>query len=178
MTIESGWLGETKKFFLQGVAHGWAGGNNGSLLRKSTGTPGMEEWREAIYRDYQGFPGFELQDRWGVDPDSGRPSGHIFITHWQVPVWGMWVGGGAYDQDVFPFLREALMVNYHEKQFHGGRGLSGYSNGALLYTNEFIGDFHRFEGVERIKRIGKDGLTTSAGFHEYWGGSFVFLPRP
>ncbi len=171
--LHSSWLDETKKFFFRGASHGWAGGNVGSPFRK----PGTKDWREVVYQDNHGFPGYHFADRWGPDPDSGKPSGSMFITHWDIPVWGMWVGGNEYQKDVFPFLREALWESYHKEQFHGGRGPAEYRKGNLLYTNVFEGDFARFHGCERIEYIGEDGERQVAGSHEYWGGSFIFLPR-
>lgn len=171
------WLAEIEEFFFRGARAGWAGGNNGSPLQAKDGSPGMEDWKEAIYRDLLVFPGFRCTDRWGIDPDSGRPSGSIFITHWSVPVWGMWVGGNAYDTEVYAFLREVLFKTYRKGAFCGGRGPREFRKGNLLYTNVFEGNFARFSGREQIEYIGENGEKKPAGSHEYWGGSFVFLPR-
>ncbi len=171
------WLVETRYFFFAGVRSGWAGGNSGSPFKRTDGTPGMEDWREAIYLDAVGFPGFHFADRWGIDPDSGKPSGSIFITHWNIPVWSMWVGGNSYDKQVFPFLREALTETYSRNVFCGGRGPAEYRKDNLLYTNVYEGDFSRFKGRECIEYVAEDGTKQSAGSHDYWGGSFVFLPR-
>ena len=172
------WLAETKEFFFRGARAGWAGGNNGSPLQVKDGSPGMENWKEAIYRDLLGFAGFRFVDQWGTDPDSGRPSGSMTITHWNKLVWGMWVGGNTYDKEVFPFLREVLFETYLKGEFCGGRGPAEYRKGNLLYTNAFEGDFSRFRGKECIEYVDDNGEKKLAGSHEYWGGSFVFLPRP
>lgn len=170
----SSWLGETEEFFFLGVMKGWAGGDEGSPLPKNEGTPGMEEWRQTIYQDDIGFAGYKLIDRWGRDPDSGKPSGSVTIEHWGNLAWGMWCGGGSYKKEVLPFLREALLAGYYEKKFYGGRGPGAYRKGNLLYVNQFGGDFSRFRGKEFIQHA---ETGEEYGGHDYWGGSFVFLPK-
>jgi hypothetical protein len=175
-TDSNNWLAETQKFFFQGASRGWAGGNSGSLLQKNDGTPSMENWREVIYQDHLGFAGYHFADRWGTDPDSGRPSGSMIITHWNIPVWGMWVGGESYNNDVIRFLRKVLLLSYREQKFFGGRGPQEHRESNLLYTNVFEGNFSRFSGREQIEYVTSGGAKQLAGSHEYWGGSFVFLP--
>ncbi len=171
------WLGETEEFFFKGASFGWAGGNDGVLLNGKDGTPGMEEWREVIYHEGMGYAGYHFADRWGIDPDSGQPSGHMIITHWNIPVWGMWVGGGSYDKEIFSFLREVLKETYAQNQFFGGRGPREYRKGNLIYQNSFDGDFGLFAGKESIFYVNDDGSKVHAGSHDYWGGSFVFQKR-
>lgn len=176
MTKNQGWLAEVERFFYKGASHSWAGGNEGTSLKNDDLAPEMDEWRQAIYRDMHGFPGFHFADRWGIDPDSGRPSGSMIITHWSIPVWGMWVGGSPYKDDVYPFLREVLQQSYVKHKFCGGRGEAEYRSRDYLYTNVYEGSFARFHGREQIEYIKEDGSLRLAGSHEYWGGSFVYLP--
>ncbi len=179
MVMDSHWLKETETFFFNSVGFGRAGGNNGSLLFPAgKAVPGLDDWREAGYGDHLGFGGYHFADRWGTDPHSGRPSGSLFITHWGIPVWGMWVGGEPYSKDVFPFLRTALMESYRKREFCGGRGPQTFQADSLLYTNEFEGTFERFSGSEQIDRVLDNGKRDYAGSHQYWGGSFLYLSRP
>ena len=171
------WLAETEEFFFFGACHGWAGGNDGNLITKDEGAPGMEGWKEAAYRDSLGYAGYHFADRWGRDPDSGKPSGSKFITHWKIPAWGMWLGGDSYSKDVLPFLREVLIANYRMRKFCGGRGPAECRKGNLLYTNKYEGDFSRFSGHEYIEYIRENGERQNAGSHSYWGGSFIYLPK-
>lgn len=170
------WLAETEEFFFKGAASGWAGGHDGDILRPEDGTPGMEEWREVIYRDLIGFTGYHFVDRWGIDPDSGRPSGHMIVTHWNIPVWVMWVGGHSYPADAYPFLRDVLQRTYSKRLFCGGRGLAEVCTRDFRYTNRYEGNFSRFRGREEVEYIEADGGLRLAGYHEYWGGSLVSLP--
>lgn len=175
--VNKSWLKETEDFFFRGVCASWAGGNNGVPIPEGEGALNLVGWNEVIYRDTLGFAGYQLADRWGLDPDSKEPSGSVFITHWKIPVWGMWCGGDSYNKDVIPFLREALMSSYRKNEFCGGRGPARYSKGILLYTNEFEGDFARFSGHEYIEYIHENGDRQNAGSHRYWGGSFCYLPK-
>lgn len=170
-------LSVVQEFFFKGARNGWAGGHSGFVLRQEDSIPGMEGWREVTHRDILRFAGYHFADRWGNDPDSGKPSGSMFITHWNLPVWGMWVGGQPYEKEVFSFLKEALIYCYRREEFCGGRGPATYRKDNLLYINKFEGDFSRFNGCERIEYINNNGRNHIAGSHEYWGGSFVYLPR-
>lgn len=170
------WLKKMEELFFRGALAGWAGGNNGILMHNREGIPGLEDWREVVFKDHKDFPGFVLTDCWGDDPDSIRPSGHLQISYWKTLMWSMWVGGGSYDIEVFPFLREVLKDTYERKQFFGGRGPLQYSEGNLLYSNKYVGDFSRFYGREEIHHLTKDGKKF-AGSHDYWGGSFVFQKK-
>ncbi len=177
MKESQGWLDETEKFFFEGARSGWAGGNDGTELLEQYCTPGMVDWREVIHLDPLGFAGYHFADRWGTDPDSGRPSGSMIISHWDLPVWGMWVGGSVYDAKIYPFLRSVLRRTYSKRLFCGGRGPAEYRNRNFRYTNVYEGTFARFHGREQVECIEADGSLRLAGYHEYWGGSFVFLPR-
>lgn len=169
----SSWLEETKEVFFLGARSGWASGNDGQLLSSKEGSPGMEDWRYTVWHDPIGFQGYCYTDRWGRDPDSGKPSGQIVITHWSIPVWVMWYGGNSYPKETLPFLRDMLMDSYRSDRFVGGRGPVEYF-GEFAYLNDFTGDFDRFTGTECIaKRITHDRL----GSHSYWGGSLVFLKK-
>jgi len=168
------WLQKTENFFFRGAAAGWAGGADGLLLHRDDGAPGMEEWRDVTYTNRHDYPGFELVDRWGIDPCSGKPSGHILITLRNIPVWCMWIGGGSYEKEVFPFLRKVLSGTYQSRSFCGGRGPEKYLYEDLLYTNKWEGDFSQFSGREQIEFIASDGTKHSLGTHDYRGGSLVF----
>ncbi len=177
--VNKSWLKETEDFFFRGVCASWAGGNNGVPIPEGEGALNLVGWNEVIYRDTLGFAGYQLADRWGLDPDSGKPSGSLLITHWSIPVWGMWCGGDSYHGSVIPFLREALMENYRKDKFCGGRGPARYRNhqGTFLYANEFEGGFARFSGHEYIEYICTNGDRKNLGSHRYWGGSFCYLPK-
>lgn len=170
-------LEEVEEFFFLGACDGWAGGNTGTVICEKNDASGTPEWREAVYEHHLGYSGYRFVDRWGIDPDSRRPSGHMFITHWSIPMWGMWVGGNSYNEDVYDFLQEVLLTTYRQQQFFGGRGPKEFRKGNLLYTNEFEGHFACFSGKESIFYLKDDGSKELAGSHNYWGGSFVFQKK-
>jgi hypothetical protein len=157
--------------FFRGALSGWAGGYDGLPLQDSARLPGQEDWKEVVYQDRSGYTFF---DRWGTDPQSKKPSGHLLIMHGQTPVWTMWVGGGEYEMEVLPFLQQVLRETYVSELFLGGRGLRELRIDNLLYTNTFEGNFTRFRGQEKVEYIEASGKKHLAGFHDYWGGSLVY----
>jgi hypothetical protein len=172
---KNSWLEEMREFFFLGVIRGWASGNDGYPLPEEEGGLGIEGWKETIYQDSLGFAGYRLVDRWGRDPDSGKPSGSMMITHFKMPAWVMWCGGELYEKEALPFLREALMASFRKRKFYGGRGPRRYSKGDLLYVNRFHGSFERFHGQEYIENVERN---VRLGGHQYWGGSLVYLKKP
>lgn len=157
-----------QEFFFEGMARGWAAGNNGSPI------PDFPGWSEVVYEDPRRFAGYVLVDRWGRDPDTGKSSGSTTITRFGVPLWVTWYGGGSYEKLALPLLKQALMENYHIGIFNGGRGPREYPQQNLRYVNQAKGDFVRFSGTEYIQDIDED---VGLGFHEYWGGSLLYLKK-
>jgi len=170
-------LEEVENFFYLAARNGWADGTEGTVICEQDDATGTPEWKEVKLRFSFPFSGYLFEDRWGTDPDSGRPSGHTIISYKGMPVWVMWTGGNTYKEDVYDFLRETLCIAYRRQEFFGGRGPKEYRRGNLLYTNEFEGDFSCFHGHESIHYVNADGSKVLAGSHDYWGGSLVFLPK-
>lgn len=162
-----------QSFFFEGALHGWAGGNDHRSVPVTEGVPGMEGWMEISYENQGRFPGYQFFDRWGQNQDTGVPSGHLCITHSGITVWCMYVGGGHYDPDVLPYLRQVLKETYQGELFFGGRGYRELREGRLLYTNQFTGDFSQFSGQEKIEYMDRDGRKTQSGFHHYFGGIMI-----
>ncbi|HVZ76051.1 MAG TPA: DUF5680 domain-containing protein [Candidatus Paceibacterota bacterium] len=166
-------LKEIERAFFQGIFAGWVHGEEGhrNLLNWHT-----VEYHEVIWEYHLNFRApISVIDRWGNDPASGKPSGSTFITVADTPAWVMWYGGDSYNEDVLPFLREALIENYRENKFCGGRGPATYRKGNLLYTNKFEGDFLHFSGHEYIEYVRDNEEKQNAGSHKYWGGSLLYL---
>ena len=91
------------------------------------------------------------------------------------PIWVMHYGGD-YDKRVIPFLKRALMRNYQENVFVGGRGperLEGEDH-TLQYLNRVEeNNFLRFRGHEQIITTSeqwKVPVGQRMGEHWYFGG--------
>lgn len=160
-------------FFFEGAMHGWAGGNIGHPLPVANQAPGMNGWMEVCYENQRRYPSYQFFDRWGINPETNRPSGQMTITHSGITVWAMWVGGGHYNNDVYTFMQKVLNETYRSQLFFGGRGYRELREGNLLYTNAHQGNFARFHGREQIEYMEANGAKRLAGSHEYFGGMLV-----
>ena len=160
-----------ENFFFEAMQQGWAAGGTPMPMRHFRG------WHKIEFTDWKKYRGLMLRDCWGIDPDSGRPSGQTIIFEHTFPVWAMWYGKGGYKKEGLPFLREVLMENYSRHIFRSGRGpqkwrIRGRGGEGISYRNWSEGDFSQFKGQEVLfDEKGQKEL----GHHEFWGGSLVYL---
>jgi hypothetical protein len=163
-------LKELEKFFCEAMAHGWASGLEGRQIVR-------DGWRKCSYENKNDFPDLYLEDCWGRDPSSKKPSGQTIIYEEKSPVWVMWYGGELYKQEALPLLKSALIKNYSKNIFLGGRGPRWLEDTGKVYMNGCTGNFVQFKGTELIVDEnfdeGEEGY--SLGSHSYWGGSLVYL---
>ena len=93
--------------------------------------------------------GFKLRDRYfGFNPFAGETvvwrDGKI---HWVMNYYGWSKSGEVSDEQVFAFLRKALVQVKAERPF---RGPSEFKEGEFRYTDRSEGDVKSFRGVETI----------------------------
>lgn len=170
-------------FFFDAMRSGWASGIKGNEVH------GMPNHRRIEFPDPKGR--FLLEERYEVSTDVQsrlqlRLSGSIIIFSHEVEVWSM-TYRGKYKKDALPLLRLALMQNYKDSVFVGGRGPLEFTEsgkrepGKLVYENkprvspEKFGD--QFSGDDRIYRIPESGVVEIVlGTYHYSGGAIT--PRP
>lgn len=160
---------EIKDFFFKAMVNGYA--NAGSQKIKMPDWPGH---KAILFREGK----FVLLDVWCTAPNSKVSSGTTTIWYGSIVVWVMHYGGW-YEEWVTPFLKRALMRNYEEGFFLGGRGperLEGedhtlqYLNGVERY------EFSDFKGSERIIATSHQTgvpVGTKLGEHDYFGMTFI-----
>lgn len=141
-----------KAFLCEGMAAGWAGGDEGTPIESGL----LKGWSEIRYRSRnRGFAGLELVDRWGMGLYDSQSSAQTLILDQDIPVWGMATKGPGYPEELWPFLRQALLANYAAGEFLGGRGpetfvQDGNADGLTYYNYLRRGDFTHFEGTEEV----------------------------
>ncbi len=157
-------LQSVENAFFEAMQHGWASGNDGEY--NSSGF--KHTFHVTEDRTHS------VTDAWGKDSATGQLTGSIQICqiHAAAPEWVMWYGGGNYEEQALPFLRNALMEAYRHRLFFGGRGPRQVSDGELVYMNNCDGNFLKFKGVEVVVN---ENHGVALGLHRYWGGSLLYL---
>ncbi len=160
--------------FFHAMSLGWASGSKEAHKVEAPGSFGNKEiiyTTGLLYRKEW----FRVVDRFCVSK-VGKSAGTTTIWFHHDPVWFMSYGGFYLKEDI-PFLKEALMRVYSEKQFFGGRGPTSIAQcvphlkeGVLVYANEIEkgSTFEKFRGKEAI--IGPVGFR---GQHDYWGTALI-----
>ncbi|MBI2635152.1 MAG: hypothetical protein HYW79_01245 [Parcubacteria group bacterium] len=155
-----------EEFFFEAMRSGWA------MPVPKTPILGLPGSKSIPFRAGE----YYLLDYYLVAPGSSSSHGTTVIWIAEKPVWIMHYGGW-YDKKVVPFLKRALMRNYSNNIFIGGRGperLEG-ENHTLQYLNKVEkNDFGSFRGHEYIvatsEQVGVPGQ--KFGEHYYFGGLF------
>jgi hypothetical protein len=152
--------------FFQAMLSGWAAGV------KAVPIPDRPGWKQIVYE--QGD--FRIVDRFRVF-ESGMSVGDTVIFYCGSPVWHMSYGG-FYPKEDIDFLKKALMHEYHQRKFTGGRGpdiypemLSGKSG--RRYENKIASprdNFISFSGRESITDVVSE---MERGYHRYWGMALI-----
>src|SRR3989344_1895712 len=128
------------EFFFEAMRNGWA------MPVPKTPIPGLPGAKSIPFRIGE----YSLLDYYFVAPGSKSSYGTTVIWVVEKPVWVMHYGGW-YDERAIPFLKRALMRNYEERIFLGGRGpqqLEGAGH-TLQYVNHVEQDgFASFKGYE------------------------------
>jgi len=152
-------------FFFEAMMQGWA------MPVPKTPVPGLPGSKSIPFR----LGEYSLLDYYFVAPGSESSYGTTVIWVAERPVWVMHYGGW-YNEGVIPFLKRALMRNYKDGIFLGGRGperLEGEDH-TLQYLNRVKqNDFGSFRGYEHIiATYGQSGVPAGQklGEHHYFGG--------
>lgn len=173
--MEPGEIRNIQDFFLEAMMFGWASESMKESIPQLPGVKAIPYRRDNLY----------LLDYYFSNRGSNLSYGTTTI--WlaeridqfrlsKKPVWVMHYGGW-YDERAIPFLKRALMRNYREKIFTGGRGperLEGEDH-TLQYLNRVKNrsNFLSFEGTEQIITTSEQwGLPVGqkVGEHHYFGG--------
>jgi hypothetical protein len=123
---------------------------------------------------YQEGP-WTITDTWHVTPLSQFSGGATHIYFEGKLVWMMQYFG-YYPEELIPFLKEALAVEYKERRFNGGRGPRGLisSDKKLIYNNRpDAKSFESFHGIETIRPRHEDPTPKNSGWHRYHGGLMI-----
>lgn len=119
---------------------------------------------------WNGLGGWLGIDEWRTSPLGDGSNGTTSIYYNKMLVWEMQYGG-AYPEEVIPFLRRTLAITYTQRVWCGGRGPESHHDGPLSYHNEIeYGDFANFKGEETIFRLDDEKGDTELGYHSYRGG--------
>ncbi len=158
---------QIKTFFFEAMRRGWA-------TPGPTPIPGLPGSKSIPFRIRE----YSLLDYYFVAPGSKSSYGTTVIWVAERPVWIMHYGGW-YDKRVIPFLKRALMRNYGNNIFFGGRGparLEGEDH-TLQYLNEVEqNDFSNFRGYEHIISASDQSGAPPGwlmGEYRYFGGLFI-----
>lgn len=158
-------VAEIMAFFFRAMVNGYADPN-----RKKTGIPQLPGYKLVYFDEGK----FVLVDMWHTTPGSKISSGTTTIWYNGIVVWVMHYGGW-YEESVIPFLKRALMRNYEQAFFLGGRGpdrLEGEDH-ALAYFNKVEkSGFADFKGQEEIISMSQRSgfpLGQKLGQHDYFG---------
>ncbi len=152
-------------FFFEAMMQGWA------MPVPKTPISGLPGSKSIPFR----LGEYSLLDYYFVAPGSKSSYGTTVIWVAERPVWVMHYGGW-YDERAIPFLKRALMCNYRDDVFLGGRGperLEGEGH-TLQYLNKVEqNDFGNFRGYEYIIATSdQSGVPAGQklGEHYYFGG--------
>lgn len=161
-------LNEVQEVFFEAMRKGYAFSSSKVAI---AGLPGSKSIPFRIGE-------FSLLDYYFVAPGSNHSYGTTVIWVAEKPVWIMHYGGW-YQKDVIPFLKRALMRNYSENIFLGGRGperLEGEDH-TLQYLNKVErNEFANFKGYEYIISTSEQtGVKPGQkmGEHHYFGGLMI-----
>lgn len=92
-------------------------------------------------------------------------AGMTHIAYGGIPIWAMQYRG-KYAHKAIPFLKSALLANYREGRWYGGRGPQLFQSEGWIYINSPDSEsFENFKGEERIF----DPEGNLAGWHSYNG---------
>ena len=155
------YLEDVEQVFFDAMINGWAAGAPKTPVPGFPGAKGIEYRRN----------GFRVLDYYLITgEESPNSAGSTIIWHEDRPIWMMQYGGQyftALDEGVTALLKRALMDAYRRRHFSGGRGISGYHEGALRYINNVhLNNFRNFCGIEEIFDT-KNNLCL--GYHRYHG---------
>ncbi|MBI2063959.1 MAG: hypothetical protein HYT65_03140 [Candidatus Yanofskybacteria bacterium] len=154
-----------KSFFFEAMKSGWAMPVPKVPVADLPGSKSIPFKKGAL----------SLLDYYFVSPGSNSSYGTTVIWIAEKPVWVMHYGGW-YDKRAIPFLKRALMRNYSENVFTGGRGPERLEDNdhILQYLNRVEqNDFRGFQGYEYIIATSYHAGVHSGqklGEHHYFGG--------
>ena len=152
-------LAEIEIFYFEAMRLGWAAGG------KTQPCPGMPGYNMC---EHEGITvsgvKLKLRDFWTTGPNGVYSSGKTVI--WIIegknrrPIWVMNYQG-AYPKELLPIVKAALMKNYGEGVFRGGRGPGIFVADGFVYCNNsaiYLGapptsNFIEFAGYETVTRI-------------------------
>jgi hypothetical protein len=151
-------IDEVKEFFFEAALRTWAGEG------EKTTFPDLPGSKVLVLERGE----FRYVDLYYVAEGSDFPESFGQTTIWvaNTPVWGMQYGG-KYEEEVIPFLKDALKHAYERCLFNGGRGPSEFRETyGLTYTNTpGHTKFDRFWGREEINTAWGE----PKGWHRYQG---------
>lgn len=171
-------VADVEQTFFNSIEEGWGSNALKEGRAKNTEQIAISELSPFGYKAVRWSRGrgpWLVLDSWLEVRDSLASMGFTVIgygtsAYEKQAVWCMQYGGW-YREDVIPFLKSALAVNYSQRVFLGGRGPDEYKEGSLVYQNHPTkNDFGDFQGEEKIL---DDGAL--AGFHWYRG--MLLLPH-
>jgi hypothetical protein len=156
---------QVKAFFFEAMRRGWA-----APVPKAPilGLPGSKSIPFRLGE-------YSLLDYYFVTPGLKSSYGTTVIWAAERPVWVMHYGGW-YEEGVIPFLKRALMRNYKDNVFLGGRGPEQFEgeDHTLQYLNNVeLNFFCNFRGHEYIiSTSDQSGAVPGSlmGEHLYFGG--------
>lgn len=117
---------------------------------------------------------FVVVNRYWTSKGSNTSSGIIIILLESNPIWTM-THIGEYPKEVIPSLKHALMEEYKNGSFRGGRGPTFWEDDKYRYQNSCShgSTFDHFWGSEKITVAHTHG---SIGFLGYQGTSMIGHP--
>ncbi len=151
-----------EKFFFKAMRHVCGLGPE-KMMPSVNGRP------QIIFRD----DFFRFEEQYDMSPDASlRLDGRqeIFFQGEFEPVWAMDYVGSWRKEDI-PFLNRALLKEYQDEHFTGGRGPNHYQEGRFTYENRtFPANIDRSCGHEKVYE--KEGeLFKIRGHYTYFGGT-------
>lgn len=153
-----------RQTFFQLLLSGYASAITPVIAHRFEGDPGT---KRNIWKDEAGWLGI---DEWRTSALGDGSNGTTSIYQKNTLLWEMQYGG-SYPEHVIPFLREALLFNYNQLAWYGGRGPKVYWIDKYRYFNKLGpgSNFTSFHGQEVIEEE-IEGVWTPIGTHHYRGG--------
>ena len=159
---------DIKQAYRSALLKGYAGTNGKRRLPDLPGTK--------ITRSDDGR--YSVIDFWFTITGSPESFGHTLVYRDDILVWKLDYEGW-YDEEVLPFLKEALAENLNQEGFCGGRGPETYERGDLIYTNSCGPKtwWRCFSGREeiRLRTEGEQLATRLRGEHRFDGKLMIKL---